>query len=163
MAVTYLGSMSVGATVPTVGIVLGDVLPDLQARLTALQNFTPISGSLGDAVALAAATLSNLQLALSLGISPPNLSTQIAEVAAQIGIIEAQIAVAVGLANNLAAVGVHAYHYSGTVASLGAGFAGELASGFPGGTGADGCNAILLATSFPSVWTAMQAVFRTTP
>ncbi|HSC86380.1 MAG TPA: hypothetical protein VLC09_03890 [Polyangiaceae bacterium] len=142
---------------------LGSVLPDLNARLAALQSFSPVSGSLADSIALAQATLNNLNLALSLGVAVPSLDFQIAEVAAQIAAIEAQIALAAGLANALAAVGVHAYHYAGTVASMGSAIAAEVGSGFPGGTGADSCNALIFATSIPSVWTAMQAVFKTTP
>jgi hypothetical protein len=172
-----LGSLSIGAAVPggaaaavagAAGINLA--LPDIQARIAALASFAPLPPSLTADLVTANQILASIQAAITIGITPPSLSAQIAIVAgivadlsAAVLSIDAQLSLILGFQSLLATAGVHGYTYAGRADQLGADFTTALASGFPGGAGADATNAILLATTIGATWTAMGGVFKVTP
>ena len=176
MALTYLGSLTLAAALPgaAAGFAAGIdgislALPDIQARLDALLAFSPQPISFTANVALAQQIVASLQLVISLGISPPDISAQIAIIAslvaslyATISLINARLSIVIDLSALLDAAGVFAYSYAGAADGLGPALTAELSAGFPGGTGgAQAANAIVLATTTPATWTAMQGVFAT--
>ena len=172
---SYVGSMSIGVAVPaglsacvagTAGINLA--LPDIEARLAALASFSPSLGSFAVDLELANQMIASINAAISVGITPPSISVQlaliaglIADLSAQIVSINAQLSIIVDISGLLATAGLHVYSYRGAVGSFGGTFTTELSSGFPGGTILEDCNALVLATSSSVAWTAMQSVFKT--
>jgi len=163
MALDYLGSLTIGATIPGPVAALSLAVPDLQARLDALAAFAPADVSLSAQLTLATDILANINTSISLGISPPSIAAQISAVAALIAGLEADLLAIVAVTDLFATAGVHAYAYSGRADALGAAFSAELSGGFPGGSGADTTNALLLATTIGATWTAMGGVFKVTP
>jgi hypothetical protein len=175
----YVGSLSIGGAIPgaataaaagAAGINLA--LPDIQARLAALVAFTPQQGSSFAAqLALAQQIVAGVQAAIALGLSPPSLSAQIAIVAGLVAALEqavlavhAQLDIVLDFQALLAAAGIHVYAFAGQADELGPALTGELAAGFPGGTGGNqATNALVLATTVPATWAAMSAVFKVTP
>lgn len=163
MTVTYLGSLTIGAALPGVNAALLTAYADLQARVTALAAFAPAPIEFSAQVTLLGQMTANIQTMIALGISPPSISAQIAIVAALVAALEAQLSVILGYTNALGVAGLFLYAYAGRADQLGPGFSATLAAGFPGGTGADATNALLLATTTPACWAAMQQLFKTTP
>lgn len=177
MTVTYVGGLSLAVAVPaaasavasgTAGI--NGALPDITARLEALAAFAPVPVNFAAQLSLAQATVASVQSAIALGLTPPSIDAQIAMVVALVAELEATVA---AVNANLTALtdlqaildvdGVHVYAYDGTVEDLGPELTLELAAGLPAGSPTDAARAIVLITSDPSAWTAMQAVFRVTP
>ena len=175
--ITYLGSLSIGAAVPGAAALaaagqagINLALPDIQARLAALVQFTPQPVDFQAQLILAQQIVASIEAAIALGLAPPSIDAQLAIVAALVAELEAAIAnvhaqltIIVDIAALLGTAGVHAYAYSGRADDLGGEFAAELVGGFPGGGPTDSTNALLLATTSGATWTAMQGVFKTTP
>lgn len=163
MTITYLGSLSIGATVPAAVAAVEAVLPNLEAQIAALAAFTATitPPSFQADLQLAGEIVANLQASIALGITPPTISAQLSIVAALLANLQAQLAII--LAIPFTTGGVHAYHYNGPANGLGGEFTTQLAGGFPGGNPTDATNAILLATTIGATWTDMQVVFKTTP
>lgn len=176
MALTYLGSLTLAAALPgaAAGFAasiegIGLALPDIQARLDALLAFSPQPISFAAQLIVAQQIVASIQLAISIGLTVPDISAQIAIVAslvasliATIGAINARLDIVISLTALLDAAGVFTYSYSGTADGLGPALTSELASGFPGGTGGSQLsNAVILATTTPATWTAMQGMFAT--
>jgi hypothetical protein len=169
--ITTLGSLSIGAAVPgaqlaalagVTGINLA--LPDILARLAALQSFAPQPISFGAQLALANQILASITLSISMGLPVPSVDAQIAAVLAivadllaAVSQIEAQLAILVDFTDLLGTAGISAYAYAGTVGAFG----GELATALGGG--GDACNALVLLTRIPATWAAMSQVFKVTP
>ena len=139
------------------------VFPDLQARLDALLDFNPSTGSLSANLALAGQILANVQLMASIGIEPPSLSAQIAAVAAIVADLSARLEIALVFSDALGVAGLHSYRYSGEAGDLGSEFNVELAAGFPGGAASDHTEGILLATTVPGCWSALAQIMKVTP
>lgn len=178
MTITALGSLTVGDINPGAANAvaagqagISGALPDLTAKLTALASFTPTPVDFAAQLSLAQQVVAGVQLAITAGISPPSINTQIAEVAAQIGAITAQIAavnaqlsIIAGLAAPLSVGGIRAWAYSGQVGNAGGELGAELAAGVPGGTGpTQSCNALIVLTTSPAAWSALSAVLKVTP
>lgn len=165
MTVTYLGSLSVGATIPGVNAALAVANADLDSKIAALASFSVSlePPSIAAQISLTQSILADLNAMATLGISPPSLSVQFASVLALLATLNAQLLVLQALATNLAAAGVHAYTYAGAANALGGEFSAELAGGFPGGAPTDATNALLLATTIPATWAAIAQVFKVTP
>jgi hypothetical protein len=161
--ITYLGSLSIGACMPQVTAGIAAAFADLQARVTALLAFNPAPIDFHAQLAIAVQMQANLSLAISLGLPVPSISAQIAIVASLVAALEAQLAIILNLQNALGAAGVFAYAYQGRADAFGGELAITLATGFPGGLGADNTNALVLATTTPATWTALQLVFKTSP
>lgn len=177
MTIQYLGSLSVGGTVPgasaaiTAGIAgINSVLSDLLAKLAALQAFVPAPISFAVQLSLAQAMVVSVQAAITAGLPVPDLAAQIAIIAAaiadliaQIGDITANLDIMLDLQAPLAAAGVHAYAFDGPTNQLGGEVSGELSGGVPGGGPTDHANAIVLITTIGATWDAMSLVFKVTP
>lgn len=171
MTITALGSLSVGAVAPGAAAAVGAgiagiglVLPDIMARLAALQAFVPQPVSFAAQLAVAEGTLASIQAAITLGLPVPDISAQLALIAAMVtdllaavNAINAQLELLVALQAPLAVAGVAAYAFEGTIGSLG----GELGAAVGGGIGQ--ARALLLVSTELATWNAMSAVLKVTP
>lgn len=178
MTVDYVGSLSIGDAVPgaasaaVAGVAgINGALPDITARIAALLAFTPTPVSFSAQLALAQQTVVSIQAAIAGGFSPPDISAQIAAVAAELAAlqasalaVQAQLAIVVAFQGLLTSAGVHAYAYNGQAGNLGSEFSAELAGGLPGGSGpTEAINALVLATNIGATWAAMSSVFKVSP
>lgn len=169
MTVTPLGTLSVAAVAPgaasaviagTAGINLA--LPDITARLAALQAFAPQPVSFVAELALAQGTLTSIQAALSLGLPVPDISAQIALVAAivadllaTVAQVNTQLSILGSLEAALSAdASIAAYAFDGPRNALGS----ELSAAVGGGTGH--ANALALVTTDSASWIALSAVLK---
>lgn len=171
MTITALGSMSVGAAVPgaaaavTAGISgINGALPDILARIAALQAFAPTPVDFTAQLALAQGTLGSVQAAITAGLPVPDIAAQIAIVAAivadllaQVAAVNVQLDALVALQAPLAVAGVGAYVFDGQLGSLG----GELAAEI--GTGTAHANALVLVTTESTAWAGLSAIVKVTP
>jgi hypothetical protein len=163
MTVTYIGSLSIGASIPGSVATLELALPDIQARLAALASFAPTAVSYSAQIAVAQSIVTGISASIAAGITPPSISAQFAAVALLIADLTAQISAIGEFSDLMAVTGIHAYAYAGAANLLGAGFTTELSGGLPGGAPGDHVDALVLATSIGSTWTAMSNVFKVTP
>jgi hypothetical protein len=145
-------------------------LPDIEARIAALLQFNPQPGNFSADIQLAGQIISQLQLAISLGIQPPSLSVQIAIVLAIIADLEAvvlsinaNLQIVLAFISLLATGGVYGYGYTGRVDGLGPALTTELASGLPGGNPGDAAQAIVLIATASAAKTAIATMFKVTP
>ncbi len=172
--ITPLGTVSIAVAVPAaasvnagLAIVGGIAAPNVSAQVTALASFTPsLILSLTDMLALANQVIANIEAAIA--AIPPiptvSLSAQVALAAsitatlnAQLAAISAQMSLQVSVAALLATGSIQAYVFDGANNAFG----GELATALGGAT--THTNAIVLLTTSPSAWLAMEAFFKTTP
>jgi len=178
VTITYIGSLSVGGVVPGASAAINagmtginSALANLLAQLAALQAFAPSPISFAAQLSLAESMVSSLNLAIGLGMTPPDILAQItailalvAALTAQIGAIEANLDVMLDLQLPLAAAGVHAYAYDGTAGALGGELGGALGGGVPGGSGGgQHANALALVATSPATWAALSLVFKVAP
>lgn len=177
MTVQYVGNLSIGGAVPGAAAAavagaagINAALPDILARIAALQAFAPLNVSFAAQLALAQQMVASVQAAITAGISAPSLAVQIAQVAALIAellaaatAINAQLTIITDFQALLGTAGVHAYAYAGQVQNLGGEMSTELAAGVPGGAPTDASNALVLITTVPATWAAMANVFKVTP
>lgn len=172
-----LGGLSLGQVVPIAATAGAQVttavsasLPALQAQLTgALQaqaQFSATPPSITGNLQVAQEIVAGIQTAIAVGA--PSLDFQaaalgkvIAEIQGQVASLSASVAFAAELSALLGTGGVQAYAYTGIVATFGSEFSVELSGGLPGGLPGDPCNALVFATSSPTVWAAMGKVFAT--
>lgn len=165
MTVTYIGSETIGDSIPGVNAALVVANADLEAKIAALAAFSVSlePPSIAAQLSLVADIQADLQAMLTLGISPPSLSVQFSAVLALLAQLNIQLGILLSLMNLLQTAGVHAYAYSGAANALGGEFSATLAGGFPGGAPTDATNALLLATTIPATWAALAQVFKVTP
>ena len=163
MSLTYVGSLSIAALVPTTFALFASLTPYIQAQLTGnldmSANLSILPPSLSETVTIAGQILADLQAALALGLTLPSvdlsvsLNAQIAILAAFIASLEALIALG-------GAAGIDVFTYAGTVNGLGPALTGELANGSPsGGTAFDASNALVLLTRSSATWDSMVTFF----
>lgn len=162
MTVTAIGELKLSAELPQVSLAFGNELLNVQAQVSALLAFTVAPPSFEADLDVAAQNIQALTLAVSLGITPPSISVQLAEVAAQLSILLGQLALLNALAATLEA-SAHLYTYTGTVGALGTELQAELSGGLPGGSGADAGFAVVFVATAPAAVTALQSLFKTTP
>jgi hypothetical protein len=174
MTITYNGSLALSAAVPGANAAaiagqagISTALPDLQARIGAMADFTPVAVDFTATINQLLATIAALQAAIAQGITPPSIAAQIAEVSAQIsnlqtdlGAVSANLGIVVAFLNLLTSAGVHSYGYAGAANTFGGEFSTELGSGLPGGGGgSETINGVALLTNVPSTWAAIQSMF----
>lgn len=177
MTTTYVGELSIGGAVPGAAAAavagaagINAALPDIVARLAALQAFAPLDVSFAAQLALAQQMVTSVQAAITAGIAAPSIASQIAQIAALIAellaavsAIAAQLTLITDFQATLGAAGVHVYAYAGQVDDLGSEMSAELSGGVPGGGPTDSAHALILITTTPATWTAMAQVFQVTP
>jgi hypothetical protein len=181
MTATYVGSLSVGASIPaaTASAVAGAgginaAFPDVAARLSALQaQVIALAGmpplpSFVDMLAKAQALVVSITLAIATpGLPPPpTIATAIAALSATIGdlvtmtaALNAQLTVITTFQAQLAAAGVEVVAFSGTRNNFGTEVQTELNAHLPNTT----VNGVALVTADGATWTAMSNVFKVTP
>lgn len=162
---TYVGEASLTVLLPGIGGALFAAKASLEAQIAALVNFqATVSLSFAAQLAVLAQAQASLEAAIALGLQPPSLDVQIQITAAVALALQLQLQVILDLFNLLANAGVHAYAYDGRADGLGPQLTTALTTGLPGGAGAaEHTNALVLATTVGATWTAMQAIFKTTP
>jgi hypothetical protein len=178
MTISYVGNLSIGAALPgaataaTAGISgIGAALPDILARIAALQAFIPSPVNFGEMLTLAQQTVVSIQSGIALGLPAPDISAQIAAIEALIAAllaavsaVNAQLNVVVDFQGLLAAAGLHVYAYAGAVNAAGSEISTALATGLPAGSGgAAASSGLLLITESGATWTAMSSVFQVAP
>jgi hypothetical protein len=177
MTATYIGSLSLGVAVPgaeaaaVAGIAgINGALPDIEARIAALEAFAPLPVDFGAQLLLAQQTVISIQSALTLGLPVPSIDDQIALVAAQLAAllatanaVHAQLSIVTGIKSLLEASGAFAYSVTNTVGGVGSDLSSVLAGGVPGGSPGDACHALLLLAVSPATWDAMSSLFKVTP
>jgi len=138
----------------------------LQAQLDAtiaMSANLQIPTTLANLIALAQSILAALGQMLALGLQPPSVSMQASIIAATIAQLGLQLAPFLAFATLMATGGVFGYVYSGPTNGMGAEFTTALAGGFPGHGATDHCDVLVMGAVAAATWTAMQAVFKTTP
>lgn len=168
MTITALGTLSVGGAVPgcavavTAGMAgINGALPDIEARLEALQGFSPQPINFGVQLALAEGIVASIKAGIALGLPVPSLTAQAAAVSALIASLHVQVALVNGhldvltaLVAPLAVAGVAVYAFDGPTNTLGS----EIDAVLGGGTAH--ANALVMFTTNPTTWAAMSAVLK---
>lgn len=155
---TYLGSLTTGGIVPSLGFALASALPRIQAELALQQkliatlNLVPpsITGSLHAAESIVAA----INASIALGVQVPSAGAQISAAQTLIAALNIELG---ALGFDMTAAGIHAYAFDGRADELGP----ALPSSFPGGAPSSHCNALVLATSIPASWVALGGILKT--
>lgn len=166
--ITALGELTVEAAVPllaqfSVGFAgaSGFAVPELTAKLTGLNNvltaITVAPPALGATITAALATVASLQAA----IGGPTVTLQAATIAAQIALLTTQLNALTAAVSALVipAATMSVYSFDGLSANIGAELQAIVNATLPGAPGHT--NALILATTNPSAWAAMQLVFDT--
>lgn len=165
MTITALGQVSVGVAVPGVSSAvaagtagISSTLPELLARLAALEALPITPPDFAAQIVLANQMAAAATAALSLGLPLPDLgpafAAAIAALEALIAALQAQLAVLVNLTAPLTAAGVGLYVFDGSRDQLGY----ELGQAI--GPGALHCNALALVTVDPVAWAGLSAVMK---
>lgn len=174
MSVTFLGSMTLGDALPgavsvaAAGVAgINGALPDILARIAALQAFLPTPVDFTAQLALAQQTLQSVQATILLGLPVPDISAQllavqalIASLLAAVSAVNAQLDLITNFQAILGESGIYAYASDGTLSNLGAELSSALST-TPGLSGAMHANSVILVAASPSAWAAMQAVLVT--
>lgn len=176
MSVTFLGSMTLGDALPgAVGAAAAGIaginlaLPDILARIAALQSFLPTPVDFTAQLVLAQQTLQSVQATIALGLPVPDISAQllavqalIAALLAAVNAVNAQLDLITDFQAILGESGIYAYASDGTVANLGAELSSALST-TPGLAGPMHANSVILVAATPAAWAAIQGVFQVTP
>ena len=164
-SLSYVGSLTLGAAVPSVTGVLGSMFADLEARVAALGAFRPQVIPPDFNLGLAESIVGGVKLGASAGITPPSIDFQIGLIQAELLAVKLQLAALLRIQVAFGTPGVHAYAYvAGRADQIGPELTTELASGFPGGAGGGDLSfALVLGTNSGVAWDAMSQVFKVTP
>lgn len=172
MTARYLGSLTVGGALPGVAALvaaglsgIGASLPELQSKRDALAGWTPGDISIAAQLTQLEGMIAALKTQQTLGVKPPTMAAQLANIAALIGelsvsiaSLEAQRSVLVDAQQLLVTAGVHALQYTGRADRMGAELGGLLASAGIGP--ADSTQSITLATTSPAVFEALSQLVK---
>lgn len=175
--IVYAGDISIGAVEPTATAAFtadasllasfsASASADLSATVDANANFSANPPSFAASITTLTNLIAEIQLAITLGVPSVNadigvqFSAKIALLTALTASLSAQLTVLANLASLLGTAGVLAYSWDGTGATFGADVNAVVGTGWPNGaTNADPANAIILATTTPATWAAMQTFF----
>lgn len=171
MSLVSVGSLSLAVAVPgAAGAAVAGAaginaaLPDIEARIAALASFAPSPGDFSADISLANNIIADANLAISVGLTPPSLSAQIAIIAALVADLEAAVVsinanltIVTDLISLLAAAGVDAYAWDGANDAFGPALTTAL------GAGTAHCSGLVLKTTSGATWTAMSTLFKVVP
>lgn len=161
MALTYLGSVTVGDMLPSLDAAIGISLPELEIKLSAMLaaaielNLHP--PTIAASLSLALQLVAEIQASISIGIELPSLSLQLSFIASFVAALNLQIGILLAFQASMGTAGVHAYAWDGEAASLGP----AVPTSFPGGAPTDHTNALLMVTAVPAAWAAIAALMKT--
>ena len=166
MTTTYIGELTLGVAVPLPVALVSQAQFTLQAQVDATLAASinvQLPTTLLELLALAQSILAALESMLLHGLEPPSLSLQGAIFAQTLAQLSLQLAPFLAFATLMATGGVFGYVYDGPTNGAGGELTTELAGGFPGHGATDHCNLLVLGAKASATWTAMQAMFRTSP
>jgi hypothetical protein len=166
--ITQLGEISLAAAVPLLvqfgnglSAANGFAIPQLQVQLGGLSNVLgAISGgppSLSATITAAQATVVSLQAAIGGPVVTLQIGAITAQIAALTALLNALLASAAALIIPSATISV--YVFDGASGALGSELQSAVNGSLPGVGGH--ANALIFATTSPSVWTTLGGVFRT--
>jgi hypothetical protein len=174
MSLSYLGEFTIGGALPGAQAAavagaagINAALPDILARLAALQAFAPMPVSFSAQLSLANQLVAGIGQSIALGIPEPSIAAQIAavmalvaELIATVAGIRTQLSIVANFQVLLAAAGVHVFAYAGDAGGLGGELTGALALGLPGeGVGpGQHVDAFVLATSIGATSGALRGI-----
>lgn len=159
--VTPLGEVSVMGCVPTAVGAFGLAEANLNGQL-AISGGLKASLDVGPpSIALAAQIGAELSAQISASVTAPYFGAAIQVDVNAVALIQAQLAIIVGLIAQLGTMGIFLYQYSGTADSFGSAMQSTVGTGLPGGAPTDHVDALALIASTPAAWAAMQALFKT--
>jgi hypothetical protein len=173
VSLSYLGEYTIGGALPGAQAAalagaagINAALPDILARLTALQAFAPMPVSFSAQLSLANQLVMGIGQSIALGIPEPSIAAQIAavlalvaELIATVAGIHTQLSVVLDFQSLLAAAGVHVFAYAGGAGGLGGELSSALATGLPGGGGAaEHVDAFVLMTSIGATADALRGI-----
>lgn len=181
MTATYVGSLSVGASIPSATLTatagaggINAAFPDVAARLAALQAQVIALAGMPPLPSFPAMLIKAQALVLSITLAiatpglppPPSIATAIVALAATIADLVAmtaalnvQLSVITAFQSQLAAAGIEVIAHDGDVSTFGAQVQALLSAHIPTGH----INALTLATADGATWAAMSNVFKVTP
>jgi hypothetical protein len=155
--IQYLGSYTVGGLFPTMVTFMAGVIPRLRGQLAGAMR---ISGTLQVTLpSIDARIAATARLAAQLALTPPGVKFNAAANAQLIALLQAQLAIIADLNAAFGNAGVDALLYDGTAGAMGQEITQATGGGLPGGLASDHVNAFVLATRYPSTFTAMGKVF----
>jgi hypothetical protein len=155
--IRYLGVFSVGGLFPTMVRFLAGVIPRLRAQATG-------SARLSAQLAVKLPTIQErldaaARIAAALALTPPSVKFNVTANAQAKLLLEALVSLVFDLQAAFASAGVEAFVFSGPGTSARGEIGDALAGGLPGGNPGEHIDAFVLATRYPSTFTAMGKVF----
>jgi hypothetical protein len=128
---SYVGSLTLGAVVPTYASAIADAYAELSAQLAGLSAVN-IALTVGPPSLTAAIEASaKVTAALSAAVDGPTITLQAEAQLGLIAALEAQVAALAELVAAFAAPGVHMWDYGGDVQDFAPALQGDLAARFP--------------------------------
>ncbi len=165
--ITTLGELSLEAVVPLLAAfrdsltIAGDIaLPELTGKLGGLNvvlgAITVAPPDLAGTIAAAQATVSQLQAA----VGGPTVTLEAAAIAVKIGELEALLdTLTAALDLTIPSGSVSLYVFDGASGNVGAELQAAVNGSLPGAPGH--ANALIIMTTSPSDWSAVQGIFKT--
>lgn len=166
MTLTLVGDLTIGALIPLpVSLVITAEL-EVQAKLSAMIDFSLKLGLPGLSIAaqldLCAELIVALNLCLEIGITPPTISAQLDIVLAVILQLQIELQIYIDFLDLLSAR-AFVYAYDGAVNQAGTELSSALVGGFPGGAPTDHANMLIFGTSIAADWAIIAQIFKTAP
>lgn len=173
MSARYLGSVTIGAALPGASVLASAgvsgikmALPDLQSRLAALLGWSPQPITFAAQIEQLNLMLGALQQSITLGVQPPSLAVQLANIASLVAGLQASIAslntqlqLIQQVQSVLAMAGLHLVAFDGRADALGSEVGGVL-GGVSGVAPGDIMHAVLMATTSPAVFQALSQLVK---
>lgn len=159
--ITELGSMSIGTLCPSSLSAVASLLGQLQANLSGLLKVQAALTVSPPSLSANISGVAKVAASLALAVEGPSVTLQISAVASLIAQLQVQVSALVALMASLGTAGVAVYAFDGTASELGTQVSSVTSSGIVGGAPGDHANALVLATTIPATWLAMQQFFTT--
>jgi hypothetical protein len=155
--IKYLGSYTLGGLFPAMMSAVVGIVPRLQAQLGALLR---LSGMIAVTIPSVAARVSAVgRVAAVLAITPPGVRLNLNAQVSLIAELKARIAALLALKAAFGSAGVEVFLYEGPASTMGAEVTTATTGGLPGGVPSDTVHAFVIATRYPSTFSAMGKVF----
>jgi hypothetical protein len=155
--ISYLGRFSVGGLFPTMVSLLAGVVPRLTGQLGGALR---ISGQVTVGVPSVKARVNALtRIAAQVALQGPSVKFKSTANVNLIALLRAQIALVAAFRAAFGSAGVEAFTFSGPGSSARNEIGDALGSGLPGGSPGEHIDAFVLATRYPSTFSAMAKVF----
>lgn len=155
--IDYLGSFTVGGCFPTMATLLLGVRPRLMGQLAGAAR---ISGQLAIKMpSIAARAQAAARVAAAILLQPPGVKIRLNANVALIAALRAQLAIIADLRAALSAAGVEVFRYEGSASRFGTEVQQATGGGLHGGSASDNIQALVIATRYPTTFTAIARFF----